>query len=118
MSRLKCMNPLEALMRILTIFLLTAMFCGATNGGEAPLLNQPEYWLHVMSNTNNEEYMNKKVYPLLERAAKSGYTTVSYVDGRFSMKEFQTPEYIERVKKFRARTTELKLKIAAGICGW
>ncbi|HYF51978.1 MAG TPA: hypothetical protein VEJ63_21395 [Planctomycetota bacterium] len=96
------------------VLLLGVSVCAA----EAPLLKPPEYWFHVMSNTNNDEHMNNKVYPLMERAAKAGYTTISYYDGRFSMKEFQTPEYIERVKKFRTRATEMKLKIAAGICAW
>jgi len=98
-------------MKLLVLALLMAS--GMIAAGEAPLIKPPEFWFHVMSNTNNEEMMNKKVYPLMERAAKAGYTAISYHDGRFMTKSFQTPEYIERVKKFRQRATELKLKIAA-----
>ena len=107
-------------MRKCVVLLLTLVYFNATatlRAGEAPLIKQPEYWFHVMSNTNNEEHMNKKVYPLMERAAKAGYTTISYHGRRFTMKDFQTPEYIERVKKFRARCTELNLKIAASTVG-
>ena len=87
-----------------------ALQSGAS-AADAPLIKPPVYWFHVMTNINNDE-ATQKVYALMERAAKAGYTGISLFDSRFLMKEFQTPEYIAKVKKFRQKASELHLAIA------
>ncbi|HYF48015.1 MAG TPA: hypothetical protein VEJ63_01315, partial [Planctomycetota bacterium] len=89
-----------------------SLFFGALPAEEAPLIKGPVYWFHVMNNTDNEA-TTAKVYDLMERAAKAGYTGLSLKDGRFIMKRFQTPEYKAKLKKFRERATEMKLTITA-----
>lgn len=86
----------------------------SAHAADAPLIKPPVYWFHLMTNINNDEAM-VKVYALMERAAKAGYTGISIFDSRFFMKEFQTPEYIAKVKKFRQKATELHLQIASSL---
>ncbi|MBA3708586.1 MAG: hypothetical protein H0W83_07195 [Planctomycetes bacterium] len=93
------------------LLLLTAISAGAQ---DAPLMKEPVYWVHRMNNTNNDE-TTAKTYALMERAAKAGYTGIAYHDGRLVMRQFQTPQYMAKLGKFREKATELKLTIAASL---
>ena len=91
-----------------------AMLVSPVLAEQAPKIDPPQKWIHVMGNLLSDEGRSK-IIKVVQDAAKAGYTGVLINDVKLIKYQVQPKEYAQKLAEFRKACTDCNMKIIASV---